>query len=61
MLTLEQCKKALGDAAKGLTDDEILHIRDLFWELIEIAYETKIKPPEEKAHQKDMTLKERGL
>jgi len=43
MFLLEDYKKALGDLARGLGDNEVSKIRDLLFELAEIAYETNPK------------------
>jgi hypothetical protein len=44
MFSLDDCKRALGAEAEGLTNEEVLRIRDTLIDLAEIAYETKIKP-----------------
>ena len=40
MLTAMECRRLLGPVADGLSDKEILEIRDTFRELAEIALET---------------------
>ena len=42
MLTVMECRRLLGPAGEGLSDAEILEIRDTFRELAEIALETLV-------------------
>jgi hypothetical protein len=43
MISLADSRRILGPATQNLSDEEILRIRDLLYELAEIALEAKVE------------------
>ena len=46
MLSLEECRKELGDVAKTMSDERILEVRDDLYTLSEIALDQYLANPE---------------
>ena len=44
MLTIKQCREILGNEAKGLTDNDIIQIREWLSDMADILIESMEKP-----------------
>ncbi len=53
MLTVNECREILEQDAEGLTDEEVIQIRDWLSMMADIAIETVEKSREEKENRKN--------
>lgn len=53
MLTVKECREILEQDAEGLTDEEVIQIRDWLSMMVDIAIESVEKSRAEKQNKKD--------